>query len=163
MLTQSSCRTFVNNWILVTVKRIDVVWDNYVKDSLKATTREKRGKGFWRRVEGRNTIPRSWQMFLRVDENKTELFEFVAQCIAELPVEGKQIITTFRNHVLCNLDRQLSNMSPCSHEEADTRMIIHLADAAKSGHCRIMIRTVDTDVVVLAVTYFTLSQLLRSG
>ena len=55
---------------LDTVKRIDVVWDVYLKDSLKGTAREKRGKGF--REEGRNTIPRNWQMFLRVDENKTE-------------------------------------------------------------------------------------------
>ena len=69
-------------------------------------------------------------------------------------MEGKQISTTLRNHVLCNLDRQLSNMSPCSHEEADSRMILHLADATKSGHDRIMIRTVDKDVAVLAVTYF---------
>ena len=41
---------------LETVQRIDVVWDIYIKDSLKGTTREKRGKGLRRRVEGRNTI-----------------------------------------------------------------------------------------------------------
>ena len=139
---------------LETVQRIDVVWDIYIKDSLKGTTREKRGKGLRRRVEGRNTIPKNWQMFLRVDENKTELFEFLAQHIAELPVDGQQIVTTFRNNVMCNQERQHANLSPCSHEEADTRIILHLADAAKSGYDRILIRTVDTDVVVLAVTYY---------
>ena len=30
-------------------------------------------------------------------------------------------------------------------------MMVHAADAVKSGHRRILIRTVDTDVVVLAV------------
>ena len=52
-------------------------------------------------------------MFLRVDENKTELFEFLAQCIAELQVDGKQIVTTFKNSVLCNQGFQQSNFSPC--------------------------------------------------
>ena len=42
-------------------------------------------------------------------------------------------------------------LSPCSHEEADTRMMVHVADAVDKGHNSIMIRTVDTDVVVLAV------------
>ena len=31
-------------------------------------------------------------------------------------------------------------------------MLLHAADAAQTGHSRILIRTVDTDVVVLAVT-----------
>ena len=135
-------------------KRIDEVWDIYISDSLKGTVREKRGKGIRQRVEGRNSIPRNWQLFLRVDENKTELFEFLAQRISELPNTDKQIITTFRNEVLCNQNRQQANLSPCSHEEADTRIILHLADAAKSGYDRILLRTVDIDVVVLAITYF---------
>ena len=39
-------------------------------------------------------------------------------------------------------------MAPCNHEEADSRITLHAADAA---HKKILIRTVDTDVVVLAV------------
>ena len=71
------------------VNRIDVVWDIYTPDSLKGTAGEKRGKGIRRRVEGRNSIPRNWQMFLRVDENKTEVYEFHAQRILELPNTDK--------------------------------------------------------------------------
>ena len=66
------------------VNRIDVVWDVYIADSLKGAAREKRGKGIRRRVESRDSIPRNWQMFLRNDDNKTELFEFLAQYIAKL-------------------------------------------------------------------------------
>ena len=43
-------------------------------------------------------------------------------------------------------------MSPCNHEEADTRLLLHAADAAKQGYRKIMIQTVDTDVVVLAIS-----------
>ena len=63
-------------------------------------------------------------------------------------------MTTFRNVILCNKGDEKPNLSPCSHEEADTRIILHLADAFSSGYSRIMIRTVDTDVLVFAVTYF---------
>ena len=39
----------------------------------------------------------------------------------------------------------------CNHEEADTRMMVYAADTVKSEHRRILHRTVDTDVEVLAV------------
>ena len=139
---------------LEALKHICVVWDVYITDSLKATARDKRGKGIRRRVEGRNSPPRNWQMFLRVDENKAELFELLAHHIAGLQNTDKQIITTLRNEVMCNDSLQHPNLSPCSHEEADTRIILHLAYAAMSGYDPIMIRTVDTDVVVLAITYY---------
>ena len=37
--------------------RIDVVWDSYVPDSLKESTREKRGKGVRRKVSGQAKLP----------------------------------------------------------------------------------------------------------
>ena len=51
--------------------RLDLVWDRYRPDSLKGTTRAKRGKGVRRRVVGRASIPGNWASFLRVDDNKT--------------------------------------------------------------------------------------------
>ena len=45
-------------------------------------------------------------------------------------------------------------LAPCSHEEADTRLMVGymcLTLAADHGHHKIHIRTVDTDLVVLAV------------
>lgn len=40
------------------------------------------------------------------------------------------------------------------HEEADTRLILHVADAARRGYTKVMIRTVDTDIVIIAVAAF---------
>jgi hypothetical protein len=45
----------------------------------------------------------------------------------------------------------LNSISPCDHEEADTRVILHAAQAYHHNHQTIMIRTVDTDVVVSAI------------
>ena len=63
---------------LAIVSRVDIIWDVYIPDSLKSTARENRGKGVRRRVAAANSIPGNWQEFLRVDENKTELFNFLA-------------------------------------------------------------------------------------
>ena len=46
----------------------------------------------------------------------------------------------------------MSNLAPCTHEEADTRLMIHALDASLRGHQRIKIRTNDTDVIVLALS-----------
>ena len=46
----------------------------------------------------------------------------------------------------------MSNLAPCTHEEADTRLMIHALDASLRGHRRIKIRTNDTDVIVLALS-----------
>ena len=58
------------------VNRLDVVWGEYIADSLKAETRTRRGKGTRRRVEPSNTIPGNWQEFLRINDNKIELFSW---------------------------------------------------------------------------------------
>ena len=52
---------------------------------------------------------------------------------------------------VCIPPRDTSRLAPCDHEEADTRMILHLADVVNEGFREILLRTVDTDVVVLCV------------
>ena len=55
--------------------------------------------------------------------------------------------------VLCSrVHEDISSLAPCTHEEADTRMLLHAVDSANKGYRRIMLRTVDTDVLVLAVS-----------
>ncbi len=131
--------------------RVDVVWDEYISDSLKAGVRSKRGKGVRRRVEPSSTIPGNWQEFLRIDDKNTELFAYLATRLAAMDTD-KQVISTYHNDVLCTQTRDLSGLAPCTHEEADTRILLHVEDAAMCGHTKIAIRTVDTDVLVLAVT-----------
>ena len=47
---------------------IDVVWDNYRPDSLKAQTRNTRGKWIRRRVEPNNAVPK----MRRIAQNQRE-------------------------------------------------------------------------------------------
>lgn len=70
-------------------------------------------------------------------------------------MEYGQVISTKGQSVVINGRRDdTSDLSPCTHEEADTRLLLHAADAAKCGFKKIMLRTVDTDVVVIAVATF---------
>ena len=61
--------------------------------------------------------------------------------------DGGNVLTTEANALLTNL-------SPCLHEEADTRLLLHAADAVKKGHRKLCVCTVDTDVVVNAIAMF---------
>ena len=133
------------------VKRVDIVGDEYVENSLKAITISDRGAGVRRRVAANNQLPRNWKEFLRVDENRCELFKFLAESTSSLEVE-KQVILTYGKQVLATLPRNdISSLASCSHEEADTRMLLHVQDALQQGNRKILLRTVDTDVLVLAV------------
>ena len=84
--------------------RVDIVWDEYLPDSLKADTRNKRSKGIRRRVEPSSSIPGNCQAFLRIDEDKVELFAYLASRVATTETE-KQIITTHHKDVFCTQPR----------------------------------------------------------
>ena len=64
---------------------------------------------------------------------------------------NKQVITTHNTGVLCINHQDVSDLAPCTHEEADTRILLHLEDAVRHGNTRVSICMVNTDVVVLAV------------
>ncbi|KAG7163101.1 hypothetical protein Hamer_G002176 [Homarus americanus] len=132
---------------LQTASRLDLVFDRHIADSLKCTARAKRGQGVRKCVVGSATIPRNWQNFLRVDSNKTELFKFL------FDKEDKQLVITDGQAVLSKpVLPDLASIAPCNHEEADSHMLQHTSHAAQYGHHKILIQTVDTDVVVLAVS-----------
>ena len=132
---------------LQNVQRLDVMWDEYVNGSLKTYTCSTRGKDSRRRVESSNAVPKNWMEFLRNDDNKTELFSFLSMKTANLETEG-QIIITHHKDVLCTQPRNTTGLAPCTH---DTRMFLHVSDAVNHCYGRVMIRTVDSDVLVLAI------------
>ena len=123
--------------------RVDLVWDRYIEGSLKSTARAKRGKGIRRRVDARALIPSNWQDFLRVEGNKTDLFKFLSRALMQSSIpEEKQLVVTDGESVMCMpaLDESdLVSISPCSHEEADTRMLLHAKHAAHHGHNKILV------------------------
>ena len=83
-----------------------------------------------------------------------ELFSFLSrQVIESTNVPDKQLIATVGTRIIAvPLCEDITSLIPCNHEEADMSMMLHAAAAAmRSGRHRILICTVDTDVVVLAI------------
>ena len=54
-------------------------------------------------------------------------------------------------------------LTPCSHEEEDSRIFVHVADAVYKGHTKVAIHTVKTDVVVMQLLLLKSSVLESSG
>lgn len=135
------------------VQRLDIICDKYIIKCLKAMTREKRGRGICPHVLSLTTVKKNWKEFLFVDKSKKELFSFLAEQIS--PVEfgdGKQVITKKEEQVICSpLWFDTSSFTPHNHGEAGTRNLVHAADTSKGGHKNIVIRTVDTDVVIICI------------
>ena len=133
--------------------RVDIVWDIYIPNSIKESTREKRGKGIRRKVEGKNKLPGKWADFLRDATNKQELFGFISKKVAAMHCPAnKGIIITFGSTAIIRGSNR--SMGLCNHEEADTRLIVHLQDAILNGCRNCLVRTVDTDVVVIIIGKF---------
>ena len=106
--------------------RIDIVWDVYTtQGSLKAATRESRGKGVKRRIELSSKMPSNWKSFLRVNDNKTELLLLLAEEATGRDLPQTQVFSTYGGKVLSAPRRgDKVEIEPCSHKEADTSICL---------------------------------------
>ena len=112
--------------------RLDVVSDTYQGASLKLQTRAKRGETEGRRtgVSAKIPIPKGaeWQKFLKESDNKDELFQSLSGQLVQNTIDARyHLLTTKADHVLSNRPTDVSALSPCHPEEADTRMTLHCA------------------------------------
>ena len=133
--------------------RLDVVWDKYDRMSLKNTCPEERGVGVQRQVGLNIKLPSKFDNFLRNNENKMNLFKFLNEYVyanMELP-EGKEVFLTGDESVISMGTSR--SMSASNHEEADTRIVVHMVDALE-GAISIEVVTTDSDIVVILTSLF---------
>ena len=116
-------------------QRMDIVFDTYKKDRLKSQTRLKRGKGIRRKVQTNSIAPKNWKAFLRIDENKTELFKFISTQLLLLEAETDTILVYIFDNVSCSNKPTLNMdlLSPSNHEEADTSVFLHSKHISTNG------------------------------
>ena len=147
----SYLREFTTN----SLREMRLMWDDYPEYSLKIQAHVKRGTGPRTLLEdGSTSIPKGdWQGYLSNTENKKEFFLFAGEQLlqSDLPV---LLITTKGDTVEANRDCDLSGLTKCNHAEADTKIILHLADGFAKGHICVYVRTVDSDVVVLCISFY---------
>ena len=93
-------------------------------------------------------------IFFRIDENKIELFRFLKNNLIASAPEDRTVLCALDDTVGCNTSFDLSEINPCSQEEADTKISLYIFNMVSKQGKKVKIRTVDTDVVVLAVSTF---------
>ena len=81
------------------LSRVDLVWDVCLKDSLKMTARENRGTRARRRVLPNVKLSSYWKNFLRNDDNKDELFQFLANASVSQDTGDKGVLLTIHKSV----------------------------------------------------------------
>ena len=137
-------------------QQMDIVFDTNKKNSWKNQTRLKRGKGIRRKVQTYSIAPTNWKVFLRIDENKTELFKFISTRLLPLEAETDTILVyVFDDVSCCNKPAfSMDLLSPSNHEEADTRVFLHSKHISTNESKKITIKTVDTDVLILSIYIF---------
>ena len=79
---------------------------------------------------------------------------FLAEFLAKLNLDGVKIVSTNANDVVSSQPLDKSGIAPCNHEEADTRLLLHVAHASRHRLTKVLIKTVDADVVILVLTNF---------
>ena len=73
------------------------------RHSLNDETRQKIVTGVYRKVIGNCRPPKSWNNFIRCDENKMEILVFLVDKFI-LAQNYAQVIGTKRNDVVCNVE-----------------------------------------------------------
>ena len=141
-------------------QRIDIVFDQYFERSLKNSTRETRGVGSRYIFDDNTPIPNNMQSdFLKNNENKTDLNLYLARKLISFHSDEKLLIVPFNNTVIHSLDTDddinddCISMTNCQSEEADQRNVRHVLHCLRKGYKRVVVRTVDTDVLILLISY----------
>ena len=143
--------------------RVDVVFDHYQASSIKEGTRvRRRGSRLpIRRVISSDAtpLPHQWNAFIDMVENKADLCQFLSRKICTLAdrlPDNKVLVTGggFENsrEVWSSSDMDLSALQG-THEEADTRILLHAKHACLQGYQRLIVCATDTDVLILLLHF----------
>ena len=109
------------------VDRLDIVWDTYYNHSLKKKARDQRGHGERCNFTAKTKIPKGgkWYSYLKNQDNKTDLFQFLSKKIVAEYTGDKELYSTYGNKLLFSSYKTKAFrpflLAPCTHEEADTR------------------------------------------
>ncbi len=138
-------------------ERIDVVFDRYRDETIKADPlgrRTKAARPIRRIFEDRSVpLPKNWANFMASTDNKADLARFLSESLISQAPNDKDVIVA--GGFLDEQDVRSSKGSDVdslrsTHEEADTRLVLHAA------HSRFetVVPSRDTDVILLLVAHF---------
>ena len=143
---------------------VDVTFDRYRKSSIKSGTRTKRAgaqsKPIRRIIENKDvSLPQNWKQFMDHSDNKADLANFLSEDLIQTAKNTQQtgeLITSGgfveETSAAASHGTNVHHLQS-THEEADTRIILHAMAACQNGFERLIICCRDTDVLVLLVHF----------
>ena len=105
-------------------------------------------------VKENTPIVKNWSKFLKEDSNKIELFNLIAEKITANRYDEKVVIATKGDGIVSLVAVDEENITPCNHEEADTRIFLHVKHLSEAGHQKVSITPIDADVIFIAIRLF---------
>ena len=139
--------------------RIDIVFDRYFDSSLKEDARSSHGNGALLTFDENTDIPQDMpDNFLKNSENKNNLGEFLDKKMIDMHQNPKHLVATYKTSVLCSSEVEAADLhdvliTSCQSEEADQRLIRYTLHCVSEKYGKIAVRTVNTDVLVLFLSY----------
>ena len=131
---------------------IDAIRDNYPEDSLKSLSHQPRGPGMATLIFQNMTRP--------VDSLKTRTTKMSCSfssgnrtTVSHLG--GKPLLSTKCETVLSNISCDVSTPQPYNNSQYQTMRSVHLTHAPGHGHHTAYVRTVDIDIVVVVICFFS--------
>ena len=79
----------------------------------------------------------------------------ISNSVTGIVETSTNIVATVLERVLTNFTMDTSGLEPCNHEEAETRLLLHVYRGSLQGMKKVSIVTVDTDVVIIALYHFS--------
>ena len=144
------------------VTGVDVVFDRYIEKSIETAARVRRQgkkKSIRKLIDGPDIkLPQSWDQYLALGENKAELANFLSEQLMEhckhLDAKYELVVGGGFNDIQYARSTRSNDIDlHSSHEEADTRLILHACNAAIKGYYRVIVVSRDTYVLLL-LAYF---------
>ena len=138
------------------MSRLDIVWDTYRPMSIKGHTCDERSHSVRLKVGPNVRILWNWSEFLRDSTNKVELFKYLSGEVMQRFHSGGDIYITMSNGTTVSRVGPGEDMTTvCNPEEADTRMILDIIHALNCRFYSILIKTSDSDVIVILIHHST--------
>ena len=122
----------IDRELLRSTDRVDIVWDRYLPNSIKSSTRIKRGSVTLLKVGPQTKMPSKWKHFLFDLSNQSELFTYLTEAVRhdQWP-DAKSVLITNDDRVVAKPTGQ--HMPTSTHEEANTRIVVHMFHALAEG------------------------------
>ena len=158
------CLRHVTSHFSDSCTRVDVLFDRYVKNSIKGGTRDKRKEkkstGIRCNVDSRDQRIGNWERCIIIEDKKASLAHFLSTEISEnySAPPGRELVISggFKKPLKVwssDTSRQDIRELASDQEEADTRIVLHARDAAARGYNQVNILCRDTDVLVLLLAH----------